>query len=765
MSLLFSAALKVLILAGAGAPEQTGDAYRDHVSELTVTLLAHGVAAEDIAIFWGDGRETAPDRFEQNRNESDWPFLGTQLDALTAESPKLVDTRFDGFTMFPARRNAIQSHLKSLATTLSDGDQILFAVSGVGEVEGDKRSLALYGERWTAEAISADFSLIPESVPVVMWMSACHSGAFSDLFRQGKKLCGAFSDEPERELSCEAPNAETDHFSRITSALNAIPTLGAASDLSLLTVTQADVPHLSSDALLHEALLETAAARSQEIEALIDARLLRSAPDAPEWRLAAQIAQTFGLGVVRDFSSTREVMDRLIELDYALEMWRSRWVTGFDQAKNELQEPLLASIKELPTAQAKKRARNKVRDSIASIFKEDPVVEARMNRLYRQTQLANELKADIELKQAAVLRIAYLYMRLAGPTLLDPAVLARYEALRECESLPLWDYDAPIVAPTTTDPDFVGPAMFDESLDAKSEVASGSIQIEALPTTVTQSSEQKGLFVQSSDTPVRTLGQIEVAIESLHPSSFSLTYRDLPDYRGVSVLSVAPGGAALAAGLQVGDKILSIDGRELTERGAFPEAALLAKPGERVLLGVWREGQKIEMPLIAAPLTLPKRPPEIGDKVPTLRLKLFDSNTNFPSIGAQEPVLVFFFATWCSACFEAVPAIEKWAAAKGAKVIAVTREDRESVEAALKARKKNFPFVVALDPEREATRLLNPRQMPSFFHIDAFGRLAERGEGFRGGRLPLEQPKKSRESKDNSKTDGAKPSSAKGVAN
>lgn len=64
---------------------------------------------------------------------------------------------------------------------------------------------------------------------------------------------------------------------------------------------------------------------------------------------------------------------------------------------------------------------------------------------------------------------------------------------------------------------------------------------------------------------------------------------------GVRVAEVHEGGAADAAGLKAGDRLLTLDHRWTDSETDCLEAAALAKPGQPVLVRVQREGQTLEL--------------------------------------------------------------------------------------------------------------------------------------------------------------------------
>ena len=63
---------------------------------------------------------------------------------------------------------------------------------------------------------------------------------------------------------------------------------------------------------------------------------------------------------------------------------------------------------------------------------------------------------------------------------------------------------------------------------------------------------------------------------------------------GVTVREVLPGGAAAAAGLKAGDRLLTIDGRWTDSVADLYEAAGRIKPGTTVKVTVKRAGKEVE---------------------------------------------------------------------------------------------------------------------------------------------------------------------------
>ena len=83
-------------------------------------------------------------------------------------------------------------------------------------------------------------------------------------------------------------------------------------------------------------------------------------------------------------------------------------------------------------------------------------------------------------------------------------------------------------------------------------------------------------------------------------------YLDLSDKRGVLVGGVAPGSPAEKAGLEVGDLVVTLDGRPVTVRfeeelPAFRKAEADMPIGQFVTLTVLRHGEALRIPLVTVP--------------------------------------------------------------------------------------------------------------------------------------------------------------------
>ena len=80
-----------------------------------------------------------------------------------------------------------------------------------------------------------------------------------------------------------------------------------------------------------------------------------------------------------------------------------------------------------------------------------------------------------------------------------------------------------------------------------------------------------------------------------------LTERERAALSGVAIDRVARGGAAIEAGLEVGDVITAIDGRKVRRASDVPSAVHMARPGDSIAIAFIRGGQSRRASLVLRP--------------------------------------------------------------------------------------------------------------------------------------------------------------------
>lgn len=86
-------------------------------------------------------------------------------------------------------------------------------------------------------------------------------------------------------------------------------------------------------------------------------------------------------------------------------------------------------------------------------------------------------------------------------------------------------------------------------------------------------------------------GYIGVQIKSVDETTAKAV--NLDDVRGVQVVTVLEKGAAEAAGVEEGDVILQVDGKDVNTSNDLQNEIVLHRAGDKVVLSIWRDGRKI----------------------------------------------------------------------------------------------------------------------------------------------------------------------------
>ena len=88
-------------------------------------------------------------------------------------------------------------------------------------------------------------------------------------------------------------------------------------------------------------------------------------------------------------------------------------------------------------------------------------------------------------------------------------------------------------------------------------------------------------------------GQVGVVLQPINASEAKGL--GLPDTRGALISSVQPGSAGEKAGLEPGDVIRAVNGRQVEDSAQVPPMIGAMAPGTKVTLGIWRNGKMREV--------------------------------------------------------------------------------------------------------------------------------------------------------------------------
>lgn len=117
-------------------------------------------------------------------------------------------------------------------------------------------------------------------------------------------------------------------------------------------------------------------------------------------------------------------------------------------------------------------------------------------------------------------------------------------------------------------------------------------------------------------------------------------------------------------------------------------------------------------------------------KIPSASVKTLDGkNFNTSSISNDgKPIIMSFWATWCSPCKAELNAISEvyadWQKETGVKVIAVSIDDARNMSKVTPyVNGKNWEFDVLLDPNGDFKRAMNVNNVPHTFLINGKGEI------------------------------------------
>lgn len=697
-------ALKVLVLAGGIDADQNHNSHKAHVDRMLTLLESRGVSASDIQIFWADGTDDKPDR---SVREGPWPdgwwlVAGTPIGDAIEPKDATENTTFDLPTQ-PANRDALRAWLAQTGPTLTADDTLLIAVTDHGAPDpagGTDTGINLWGEdTWTTQELLADLAPVSADTRVVLWMSQCYSGGFADLYRHRKNLCGSFSANPDRvAYGCYSDLARRDdvgHFHRLLTAFERSSDIASATDEVMLTDDTPDTPHLTSDALLMDALHDRAETSGTPVDLVIDARVHEAPADHPTRALIAYISTLYGLGALDGYGAAVAKAEEMLGAQSLNDVWVDRWKRA-DKAHRSLfaEKPARRSktLKAPATRKGKIAAQIRLGKAAKAAFEALPKpAQARLRALRNKTRAGYRLDRRADLFSAVAFRVAYLFGRIAGPAALDRETERKYAALRTCETTPLF-------APPEGEPPPV-PLVKPQAIVAH---------------------------------------RMLTDVDAQRPGYLGIAYRDLPGFKGVAVNKLWPASPAAASNLEPGDVLLSMNGEPIRGKGDFVERVLLARPGAWIEFAGRRGRTPLTEKVRVAGLPVPTLPPGIGAMVPTLRLSAYDPAVPLPRLGEGRLTVLFFWATWCKPCKRALPALKAYARAHDAQIIAITDEGRATVRRFLK-KNRQFGLPIALDELREAGRLFEDEKRPAFALVGTDRRLLQFAIGYDDA-LPLTPP-------------------------
>ncbi len=721
---LDQARLHVLMLNGGGRKEQNYRSHLLHLAHAAQLLQAAGVPLENFAVFSGDGENPEPDlavRQRQPRGKHFWLVEGTPALAWLRAPVEYQNTTLAPFKIMPATREALAEWFTAAKLRLKPGDTLFLFVTDHG-TKNDKDPGNNFIMLWGHQAqLSVDelrawlLELDPE-VRVVMLMSQCFSGAFARLTwtrterdEPAGNVCGFFASTSERRAyGCYPENLGRNNVGHAFHMLRGWVhdrSLYRAHDRVLSADDTPDVPIRTSDLYLESLLRRYAEAKRISIDDAADALLHEAWLAKERWesdlRLLDSIGQAYGMFSARSLAELAQRSVRLTEVADQLRnvsrSWRGAWHDAnranwqrFLERHPQWRSRLAALDPAKLSSEERDSLAKELLPALQADTKRQPKQWERLRRLWLNTRAAESTSYRMEVRQAALLRMRSILLRVAGFHYLEaygsPEERGAHRSLVRCEdlALPSGEFPEPGVRLSPPFP------AFDEDV-ARAQAA--------LPAWL--------------------------GIQFRPPNEDLVRAKRLPE-GAATVVTVYPGSPAQAAGLEPGDIVLGIPGQPFLEKGEVRSWVMLSTPGEALELEIFRQEQRRTVRVVAGayPLRWPSLPgpPKVGSMAPPLEVVAYRGNVP-QQLGSGRSYLLFFWATWCGACKASLEQVLAFAEKTGTEVVAITDESRTQVDAFFQRYQGAFPSIVAIDEFRKAFVAYGVSGTPTFVVIDGDGRV------------------------------------------
>jgi len=712
---------------GGGAAAQNYQSHLQHVTQLAEILRGGGLPAGQIVVFNADGTDPTPDLAVRPGGEPDpdgWWLHGTALEAAVRPPLTFVDSTLPGLEVYPATVEALRAWFTDAPRTVRPGDTLLLYVTDHGERGKDgpeDNSITLWGPgaALTVGQLRDLLREIDPGVRVVALMSQCFSGAFAALMdthtRDGLPagdVCGYFASTASRPAyGCYPENRGRNNVGYSFHVLQALADTGSLSEANrrvLVDDNTPDVPLRTSDEFLGQLIEAEARASTRTLDAVVDELLSEAwqTPAAwePEIRLLDRIAATYGCASPRSLAALDAQTSELPTISTQMRNVSGAWGDAVRDANRATLQRFLSERPEwgamLEPTVAAGLDPTSLRHRTAVLLADLEAFAARSgsaNRtLHDKERSAAATAYRMEVRLAVMLRLRSILTGIAGQRFLatrgTPAQRGAFERLRACERLeiPHRPLNTQLVSPPEPFPPFED--------DARAARA-------ALPAWL-------GIRFQdaaSGEPPEAGTGA-----------------------GAATVLTVFPDSPAAASGLTSGDVIIGPPGAPFTDPREIRRWVMLSPIGKPRALDVLREGKRKRVTMVPDPYPLrwPELPgpPKIGAPAPAILGTAYRGR--LPTLTGGTPSLLFFWATWCAPCKAALPEVLEFERRTGIRVVAVTDEAPDQLDAFFR-QVDRFPATVVSDRRRSSFAAYAVGGTPTFVFVDRRGRVASYATGYR----------------------------------
>ncbi|MCB9642868.1 MAG: redoxin domain-containing protein [Myxococcales bacterium] len=760
-----------VLLNGGGQPDSNYFSHHLFLEMLHELLPLRGLNSSRLTVFSTDGDSPDPDRMLVNNVPFAWLYEG--LNEHQMIMPAVIqNTSMKGQKLHPAKRRDLGRWFRRYAREIKRREKpstlFLFVTDHGTKGKGPLgNKIELWRESINVGQLRDVMRPLGKKNRVVTVMSQCYSGGFANLLYDGPgrvhgNRCGFFSTIATREAyGCfpeTARSSRVGHAYRMIHAMQTAQTFAEAHRQTLLTDEAPDVPLATSDVYLEDILRRRARQKKRRISQEVDRWLRQVRWDGPQkqWRadvrLLRRLERRFGL---RAFSHTADVWKALREsreMQKRLQKLEALW----EQVLGEMRRGAMVRFYQENTGLSAKIEREMNRPGLDEQtfalgkdihktylrFLKGKREFALLKRLYRRYGLVNKKVYHLHIKEAALLRVRNMLVRIAGRVYLEKSGTSKekadLQALLECEATSLGKRTVP-----------------------------GSLRAEGPQTAEKIDPLMASIERDAYNTPIAALlpSQLGIAFQPTNKGWHPRFSKLAPG--SVVVNEVASDSPAEKAGLQVGDVIVSVGGQMLQFPGEIRDHVMLAKSDKKIYFMIARKGRFRTVPVTLRAMTedpqalamapQPSPPqgfpkelmgPEDGEpdfeedtrpqKVEPYRLPprtrgnqatglrdLRGQSLSIPAKGAKA-TLLFFWATWCEGCKSMVPLLRdlrRKYRGSGLKIYAVTSDETPMIRTFMQQWGKKFPFQVALDEGGRLSRKYNISSIPQLILYDQKGEM------------------------------------------